>query len=219
MSCTSSRSQSSSPQAGEIRIRIEAFAVNPLDQMMRSGTSPAPVPLPHARLGIEGTGVVDALGPEVTGLEIGDPVILTAIPDATVTGQLRRIHHGPRQPGHRPAGRARSHGGGGDLGRVLHRLRRARREGGDAARRPRPHHGRVRRRRPGGDADRQPDRRRAHRRHPAHRQEGRPARRRRRRGHRHRPRRTSPKPSAATPAGPAPTSSSTLSWAPASRIS
>ncbi len=51
------------PTAGEVRVRIEAFAVNPLDQMMRSGTSPAPVPLPHARLGVEGTGVVDALGP------------------------------------------------------------------------------------------------------------------------------------------------------------
>lgn len=74
------------PAAGEIRVRIEAFAVNPLDQMMRSGTSPAIVPLPHARLGVEGTGVIDALGPEVTGLEVGDPVILTAIPDATARG-------------------------------------------------------------------------------------------------------------------------------------
>jgi NADPH:quinone reductase-like Zn-dependent oxidoreductase len=74
------------PAAGEIRVRIEAFAVNPLDQMMRSGTMPAVVPLPHARLGVEGTGVVDALGPGVTGLETGDPVIITAIPDATVRG-------------------------------------------------------------------------------------------------------------------------------------
>jgi NADPH:quinone reductase-like Zn-dependent oxidoreductase len=74
------------PTAGEVRVRIEAFAVNPLDQMMRSGTSPAPVPLPHARLGVEGTGVVDALGPEITGLRIGDPVILTAIPDPSARG-------------------------------------------------------------------------------------------------------------------------------------
>ena len=74
------------PEAGEVRVRIEAFAVNPLDQMMRSGTSPAPVPLPHARLGVEGTGVVDALGPGTTGLQIGDPVILTAVPDASVRG-------------------------------------------------------------------------------------------------------------------------------------
>ncbi len=74
------------PAAGEVRVRIEAFAVNPLDLMMRSGASPAPVPLPHARLGVEGTGVVDALGPGSTGLEIGDPVILAAVPDANVRG-------------------------------------------------------------------------------------------------------------------------------------
>ncbi len=74
------------PAVGEVRVRIEAFAVNPLDQMMRSGALPGAVPLPHARLGVEGTGVIDALGPEVTGLEVGDPVILTAIPDASVRG-------------------------------------------------------------------------------------------------------------------------------------
>jgi NADPH:quinone reductase-like Zn-dependent oxidoreductase len=74
------------PAAGEVRVRIEAFALNPLDQMMRSGTSPAPVPLPHSRLGVEGTGVVDALGPGTTGLEVGDAVIVTAIPDPSARG-------------------------------------------------------------------------------------------------------------------------------------
>lgn len=74
------------PGAGEVRVKMQAFAVNPLDQMMRSGSSPAAVPLPHARLGVEGTGVVDALGPEVTGIKIGDPVILAAIADASVQG-------------------------------------------------------------------------------------------------------------------------------------
>ena len=75
------------PGVGEVRVRIEAFAVNPLDRMMRAGASPAPVPLPHARLGVEGTGVVDELGPAVsTGLRVGDPVIITAIPDASARG-------------------------------------------------------------------------------------------------------------------------------------
>jgi NADPH:quinone reductase-like Zn-dependent oxidoreductase len=74
------------PAAGEVRVRIEAFAINPLDLMMRSGTSPAPVPLPHARLGVEATGVVDALGPGTAGLAIGDAVVITAIPDASVRG-------------------------------------------------------------------------------------------------------------------------------------
>src|SRR5258708_39284295 len=64
------------PAAGEVRARIAAFAVNPLGQMMRSGTSPASVPPPHARPGGEGTGVVDALCPGGTGLGTGDPLIL-----------------------------------------------------------------------------------------------------------------------------------------------
>src|SRR6201995_3850492 len=74
------------PAAGEVRVKIEAFAVNPLDQMMRSGVSPAPVPLPHARLGVEGTGVIDVAGPGVTGWKPGDPVIIAAIPDASIRG-------------------------------------------------------------------------------------------------------------------------------------
>jgi NADPH:quinone reductase-like Zn-dependent oxidoreductase len=74
------------PAAGEVRVHIEAFAVNPLDLMMRSGTSPATVPLPHARLGVEGTGVIDAVGPDVIGLQAGDPVIIVAIADAWVRG-------------------------------------------------------------------------------------------------------------------------------------
>ncbi|MCU7728392.1 zinc-dependent alcohol dehydrogenase family protein [Actinoplanes sp. KI2] len=74
------------PVAGELRVRIEAFAVNPLDQMVRAGQSPRPVQLPHARLGVEGTGVIDALGSGVTGLAVGDPVILGAIPDFETRG-------------------------------------------------------------------------------------------------------------------------------------
>ncbi|MGW8642032.1 zinc-dependent alcohol dehydrogenase family protein [Micromonospora chalcea] len=74
------------PAAGEVRVRIEAFAVNPLDQMVRAGQSPRPVPLPHARPGVEGTGVIDALGSGVTGLAVGDPVILGAIPDFETRG-------------------------------------------------------------------------------------------------------------------------------------
>lgn len=74
------------PGIEEVRVRIEAFAVNPLDVMMRSGATPAPVRLPRARLGIEGTGVIDALGAGVTGLRTGDPVILTAVPDARTRG-------------------------------------------------------------------------------------------------------------------------------------
>lgn len=74
------------PAPGEVRVRVEAFAVNPLDAMVRSGTAPAPVPLPHARLGVEATGVIDAVGREVAGLRVGDPVIVAAIPEAATRG-------------------------------------------------------------------------------------------------------------------------------------
>ncbi|GIE85505.1 zinc-dependent alcohol dehydrogenase family protein [Actinoplanes regularis] len=74
------------PATGEVRVRIEAFAVNPLDQMVRAGQSPRPVRLPNARLGVEGTGVIDALGSGVTGLAVGDPVILAALPEFATKG-------------------------------------------------------------------------------------------------------------------------------------
>jgi NADPH:quinone reductase-like Zn-dependent oxidoreductase len=74
------------PGAGEVRVKIEAFAVNPLDVMMRSGSSPAPVPLPHARLGVEATGVIDSVGQGVDAVRVGDPVIVAAVPDASARG-------------------------------------------------------------------------------------------------------------------------------------
>lgn len=74
------------PNTGEVRIRIEAFGVNRLDQMVRAGQSPRPIRLPHARLGIEGAGVIDAVGPGVEDAKIGDAVIVAAVPDADVNG-------------------------------------------------------------------------------------------------------------------------------------
>ncbi len=74
------------PGAGEVRVRIEAAGVNRLDQLMRSGAFPRPFRLPHARLGCEGTGVIDAVGDEVTGLDVGDAVIITAVPQMDLNG-------------------------------------------------------------------------------------------------------------------------------------
>jgi NADPH:quinone reductase-like Zn-dependent oxidoreductase len=74
------------PGAGEVRIRIEAVGINRLDQMMRAGMSPRPIRLPHARLGVEATGTIDALGAGVEGWAIGDAVIVTAVPDMDCNG-------------------------------------------------------------------------------------------------------------------------------------
>lgn len=74
------------PAAGEVRIRIEAFGLNRLDQMMRTGSYPRPFRLPHARLGCEGTGIIDAVGPGVEGFTVGDAVIVTAVPEMDLHG-------------------------------------------------------------------------------------------------------------------------------------
>ncbi len=74
------------PGPGEVRVKIEAAGVNRLDQLMRSGAFPRPFRLPHARLGCEGTGTIDALGPDVGGISAGDPVIITAVPAMELNG-------------------------------------------------------------------------------------------------------------------------------------
>ncbi|MFC8381279.1 zinc-dependent alcohol dehydrogenase family protein [Nocardia sp. NPDC057272] len=74
------------PGPGEVRISVEAIGINRLDQMIRAGMSPRPIRLPHARLGIEATGTIDALGSGVEGWATGDAVIVTAVPDMDTNG-------------------------------------------------------------------------------------------------------------------------------------
>ena len=57
------------PGAGEIRIRHKAVGLNFIDVDQRSGVYALPMPL---RLGLEASGVVEAVGPGVTHLKVGD---------------------------------------------------------------------------------------------------------------------------------------------------
>src|ERR1700741_1916804 len=59
------------PQAGQIRIRQEAVALNFSDLFLRSGAAPVPLP---ATCGSEAAGVVDAVGPGVTEVQAGGRV-------------------------------------------------------------------------------------------------------------------------------------------------
>lgn len=62
------------PEAGQVLVRIAASAVNPLDVKIHSGDAAhARQPLP-AILGIDLSGVVEAVGPGVTGYRQGDEV-------------------------------------------------------------------------------------------------------------------------------------------------
>lgn len=62
------------PGPDQIRVRIRACGVCHTDMVMRDGHLPIPLP---SILGHEGAGIVDAVGPDVTGIAPGDHVLLS----------------------------------------------------------------------------------------------------------------------------------------------
>ena len=65
------------PGPGEVRIRHTAIGLNLIDTYHRSGLYPLDLP---SGLGSEAAGIVEALGPEVDSLDIGDRVAYTGRP-------------------------------------------------------------------------------------------------------------------------------------------
>ena len=63
------------PAAGEVRLRIRAIGLNRTEITLRSGRSPAKPALPTG-IGFEAAGVIEAIGPDVTGFSVGDRVAL-----------------------------------------------------------------------------------------------------------------------------------------------
>ena len=61
------------PSKREVRIRVEALGLNRAEIMFRKGQYLETPQLP-SRLGYEAAGIIDAVGPEVTDLKIGDRV-------------------------------------------------------------------------------------------------------------------------------------------------
>jgi S-(hydroxymethyl)glutathione dehydrogenase/alcohol dehydrogenase len=62
------------PRSGEVRVRMLASGVCHSDLHVRDGEWPRPTPIV---MGHEGAGVVEAVGPEVVGLRVGQPVALS----------------------------------------------------------------------------------------------------------------------------------------------
>jgi NADPH:quinone reductase-like Zn-dependent oxidoreductase len=60
---------------GEVRIKVRAAGVSPVDVALRAGQSPASatLPLPHVP-GVDAAGVVDEVGAGVTGVVVGEEV-------------------------------------------------------------------------------------------------------------------------------------------------
>lgn len=66
-----------SPGAGELRVAVRAAGVNFIDIYFRSGLYPRPVPFAS---GLEGAGVVEAVGADVAGFREGDRVAWASCP-------------------------------------------------------------------------------------------------------------------------------------------
>lgn len=62
------------PSRGEVRVSVRATAVNRADLLQRAGAYPAPPDAPPDVPGLEIAGVVDAIGPDVRRLAVGDRV-------------------------------------------------------------------------------------------------------------------------------------------------
>jgi NADPH:quinone reductase len=70
------------PSDGQALVRLEAAGVNFIDVYQRSGLYKGQLPLP---LGLEGAGVVEAVGPAVTTVRVGDRVAWTSVPGSYAT--------------------------------------------------------------------------------------------------------------------------------------
>ena len=65
------------PHANELKIRMAASGVCHSDLSMQNGTMMAATPIV---LGHEGAGVIEEIGPGVTGFEVGDHVVISWVP-------------------------------------------------------------------------------------------------------------------------------------------
>jgi NADPH2:quinone reductase len=70
------------PGDGQALVRIEAAGLNYIDTYQRTGAYKNPLPY---GLGLEGAGVVEAVGPGVTTVRVGDRVAWTGVPGSYAT--------------------------------------------------------------------------------------------------------------------------------------
>src|SRR5512132_2816572 len=67
------------PKAGEALVKVDAAGLNYIDVYFRTGQYKAELPL---SLGMEASGTVAAVGPDVTDVTVGDKVAYTGVPGA-----------------------------------------------------------------------------------------------------------------------------------------
>lgn len=86
------------PGPHEVRIEVRAAGVNPVDAKVRAGKrATGPIPGPQ-RLGSDAGGVVESVGAEVDGLEVGDAVIARGLKGAYATRVVAPASQLTRKP-------------------------------------------------------------------------------------------------------------------------
>lgn len=73
------------PGPGQVRLQQQAIGVNYIDTMFRQGQFPLPLP---GVTGVEGAGIIDAVGPGVQGWAVGDRVAYYLAPGAYAAVRL-----------------------------------------------------------------------------------------------------------------------------------
>lgn len=74
------------PGPGQIHVRHQAIGVNYIDIYHRTGTYPLPLP---SGIGVEGAGIIEAIGPDVSDLAVGDRIAYAGgPPGAYATARL-----------------------------------------------------------------------------------------------------------------------------------
>ncbi|WP_326807732.1 NADP-dependent oxidoreductase [Streptomyces sp. NBC_01775] len=87
------------PGPGQVRIAVRTAGVNPLDHKLRHGSLSDlfHLALPHVP-GIEGAGVVEAVGPDVNELAVGDEVFGCTLTGSYAEYALAEVHRLARRP-------------------------------------------------------------------------------------------------------------------------
>ncbi|MFS0715317.1 NADP-dependent oxidoreductase [Microbacterium sp. 2P01SA-2] len=64
------------PDPGQVRVRVTAVGVNPIDHKLRAGLRPSATISQPRRIGNDGAGVVTEVGADVDGFRVGDEVVV-----------------------------------------------------------------------------------------------------------------------------------------------
>jgi NADPH:quinone reductase len=85
------------PQAGEVRVKVLVTGVGATDITMRRGSYPYAPKIPFVP-GYESVGLVDAVGPNVTSLKVGDKVCALLVHGGYATHVVRGAEHWVKVP-------------------------------------------------------------------------------------------------------------------------